>query len=160
MKRSQEKPLDEIARTLKKGRTIVDPRGDSFGRAMRAACLRPGLPLSNQPIVVSALDSGCWLSEQVAYWPANEEIGRKVWDALQNEDRKHHDTDMSSKIHLIRAFMDFRKHERRLCKLLGVSDINKLGVLRYVRHDGRCARKYYVSSELLDAREFRLDVQY
>jgi hypothetical protein len=158
MKRAQQKSLDEKTRLLKKGRIAIAPlAGDSFSEAMRGACVREGEPLSNQPLIVNALDSGCWLSEQVAYWPANEEIGRRVYEALQDEDGMHHDTDQDTTIHLILAFMTFDKHKKRLCKLLAVSSLSELGVLRHV---GGYNGKKHVDAALLDVRQFRLDVQY
>lgn len=124
---------------------------------MRAACVRPGEPLSNQPLIVNALDSSCWLSAKVAYWPANEEIGRRVFDALEEEDGVHYNTDGDNSIHLIRAFMAFDECTKRLCKLLAVSSLSELGVLRYV---GSRNGKKHVDAASLDVREFRLDVQY
>jgi hypothetical protein len=161
MKRSQKKALDEAERTPKKGRFIIAPLyGDSFDSAMSAACVKKAgdqTVLSNQPLIVNALDSGCWLSEQVAYWPANEKIGRRVYDELYAEDAEHHHTDEDSTIHLILAFMWFEKYKKRLCKLLKVSRLSELGELRHVGgHNG----KYHVDAKLLDVREFRLDLQY
>lgn len=163
MKRSQKKALDESGRTLKKGRIVIAPLdGDSFDSAMSAACVKKEcdgnvLHVSNQPLIVNALDSGCWLSEQVAYWPANEKIGCRVYDALHAEDAMHHHTDQSRTIHLILAFMGFDKYTERLCKLLRVSSLSKLGVLRHV---GGHNDKYHVDAKLLDVHEFRLDLQY
>lgn len=160
MKRGQKETLDETKRVLKKRHITIAPlNGDSFVEAMRAACMpaTPDEPYSNQPLIVNALDSGCWLSSQVAYWPKNEEIGRRVYEALHEEDGRHHDTDCSTKIHLISAFMRFGMYEKKLCKLLKVSSVDELGVLRYVGdHTGR----KYVDAASLDVREFRLDVQY
>ncbi len=156
MKRAHvEKPGEK---THKKKKISVQPlRGDSLKEAIAACCLRSGEPLSNQPLVVRALDSGCWLSASVAYWPADEKIGQRVYDALLEEDNMHHDTDMDPTIHLIRAFMAFDTEKKRLCKLLGVSKLRHLGVLRHVgtRTGGKT-----VDAALLDVREFRLDLQY
>jgi hypothetical protein len=158
MKRTKEKAPTGTARALKKGRISIAPlAGDSFTLAMRAACVHAGEPLSNQPLIVSALDSGCWLSSQVAYWPANEAIGDRVYEALWEEDGMHHDTGQDTRIHLIDAFMTFDRYEKRLCKLLKVSSLAELGVLRHV---GSGKRKTHVDGALLDVREFRLDVQY
>jgi hypothetical protein len=160
MKRAQKKTLDESKRTLKKGRiTIASLDGDSFSRAMRAACMpaTENEPYSNQPLIVNALDSDCWLSSQVAYWPKNEEIGRRVYEALQEEDGMHSRCLGETDIHLISAFMSFDLHKKRLCKLLKVSSIDDLGVLRYV---GNHTGKKHVDAASLDVREFRLDLQY
>ncbi len=124
---------------------------------MRAACVHAGEPLSSQPLIVNALDSGCWLSTQVAYWPANEAIGQRVYDALVEDDGVYSDTNQCAKIHMIDAFMYFDLYKKRLCKLLKVSSLAELGVLRHV---GSGKRKTHVSGALLDVREFRLDVQY
>ena len=158
MKRSQPKTLDESARKLKKHRIAIAPLSrDPFDDAMRAACVRKGEPLSNQPLIVNALDSDCWRSAQVAYWPANAEIGYRVFNALYAEDGLHQGFLAQPKIHLIMAFMSFEKYAKRLCKLLRVTDVSELGVLRHV---GRGKSKTHVDGELLDRREFRLDVQY
>jgi hypothetical protein len=130
---------------------------DPFGAAMRAACVRPGEPLSNRPLIVRALNSEYWLSAEVAYWPADEETGRRVYDALQAEDGQHTAFDGDSTIHLIRAFMSFDTHSKRLCKLLSVPSLAKLGVMRHV--STRDAR-YCVDVEKLDVCLLRLDVQY
>jgi hypothetical protein len=159
MKRSQRKALEETGRKHKKERIAIAPLcEDSFGSAMRAACVRTGEPLSNQPLIVNALDSGCWLSAQVAYLPANEAIGHRVFDALQAEDGMHSDTDCDTRIHLILAFMSFEEYGKRLCKLLKVSSLYELGVLRHISNHSD--RKSHVDGALLDVREFRLDVQY
>lgn len=102
MKRVPQEPIDE--RRTKK---IAPLREDAFGVAMRAACLREGQELSNQPLIVSGLDSNCWLSAKVAYWPLNEAVGRRVWQALKKEDNQHSAFDDDSDIHLILAFMSF-----------------------------------------------------
>ena len=160
MKRSQTKTFAERApRTQKKQRNIkIAPCNNSFSEAMRAACVRRGEPLSNQPLIVDALDSGCWLSRQVAYWPANVEIGHRVFHALQDEDGKHSAFDCSNEIHLILAFMSFHRYEDRLCELLDVSSLEELGVLRYIR-EGK-SEDDHVDRAGLDVRQFRLDVQY
>jgi len=153
--------IAETKHVLKKGRIAIAPLdgGDSFVRAMRAACMPATVeePYSNQPLIVDALDSGCWLSAQVAYWPKNEEIGRRVYAALEAEDGVHHDCLQETGVHLIMAFMSFDMYEKRLCELLEVSNINELGVLRHV---GDRTDKKHVDTALLDVREFRLDVQY
>ena len=160
MKRSQRKPLDDGARTLKKSRvTIASLCADPFGKAMRAACVREGEPLSNQPLIVNALDSDCWLSGQVAYWPKSEAIGRRVYAALKAEDGLHHSALGETDIHLILAFMAFTTHRRELCELLGVDKLSDLGVLRHVNYS-KHHRKHHVDYALLDVCEFRLDVQY
>lgn len=160
MKRSQRKPLDETARTPKKGHLVITPLcNDPFSAAMRAACVREDGTFSSQPLLVNALDSGCWLSTQVAYWPKNEAIGRRVYAALQKEDGMHSDTDGDPSIHLIRAFMYFEEYKKKLCKLLKVSKLSDLGVLRHVTYDGNHGKRR-VDYELLDVREFRLDIQY
>lgn len=126
---------------------------------MRAACVPSGdEPFSNQPLIVSALDSNCWLSKQVAYWPYNEKVGRRVYDALEAEDGLHSafdDADVG--IHLIFAFMRFDKYAKRLCKLLKVSSLEELGVLRHVGSNNDYNN---VDGSLLNVCEFRLDVQY
>ena len=123
---------------------------------MRAACVRKDEPLPNQPLVVNALDSDCWLSSKVAYWPADEAMGRRVYTALEDEDGVHNAFDGDSKIHLIQAFMSFDENRKRLCKLLKVSRLADLGVLRHIGSGG----EHHVDAALLDVREFRLDVQY
>lgn len=152
MKRAPQEPIDQ--RKMKK---IAPLREDAFGVAMRAACLRKGHELSNQPLIVNGLDSNCWLSAKVAYWPINEAIGRHVWQALKKEDNMHSAFDDNHDIHLITAFMSFDDFGKRLCKLLGVNRVSELGVLKHV--SDYCGDKH-VDAALLDVCEFRLDLHY
>lgn len=161
MKRTEQKQPDEIARPHKRRHIIIAPTGDTFGEALRAACVpqKEGDPFSNQPLIVNGLNSDCWLSDQVAYWPANEEIGRRVYIALAAEDGQHDQALGDTSIHLIMAFMKFDTYKKYLCKLLGVSSLKELGVLRHVG-PATSKKKKCVAAGLLDCREFRLDLQY
>ena len=158
-RRSTDKPLPRRSSGKKKKMAIAPIVGDSFTSAMRSACLDADCsrPLSNQPLIVNAMDSSCWLSFKVAYWPRNEAIGRRVYEALEKEDNQHSGCTGEDDNHLIGYFMSFDRRAKSLCKALGVKSLDELGILRRV---GLRNNDFIVDASLLDAREFRLDLQY
>jgi len=168
MKRVQQKePEGENPPQKKKQELLIEPvTKDRLGVAVRDACRRyENDTMSNQPLLIYAHDLNSETPQTYAYWPANQALGRRVIEDLDNpmiefEEGEDGNEDETLLVALISIADGEHFYDRRLCRTLGLESVEELGILRLVIGEGHKSTPDRVSRSLLHPQLFQIEVFY
>ncbi len=191
MKRSSEEQLVSTSASKKPCVLALVPLGvaNQLTTALEDACVvvmriecddTSKTLLSNQPLIIDAHSIDANTITQLAYWPANNAIGKRVIDALDDtlcdsEVEDEADADYADpEANMISALLDIvennapsshtrRVRDRLVCVTLGIESLELVGTLRLVTDDKKVARLHpdqYVERALLHHHMWHTIVSY